>query len=75
MVAIAGAVFLKEKLYGKQLVAGGTSDAAFGGEISISFVSAISFCGVILIARPEFLFGGLDDLPPLEAKDRLVAVA
>ncbi|KAF9011686.1 drug/metabolite transporter superfamily [Hymenopellis radicata] len=58
MVAIAGAVFLKERLYGTQLAAG-----------------AVSLCGVILIARPEFLFGGLDDLPPVDANDRLVAVA
>lgn len=58
--AIAGAIFLKEHLSFRQLVAG-----------------LVSLGGVVLIARPPFLFGNStdDDEPGVTPAQRLTAVA
>jgi hypothetical protein len=57
LTAFSGAIFLKEALSLKEICAGGMCFQAVSAVFAIHNVSVCSFFGVILIARPQFLFG------------------
>lgn len=58
---VTGAIFLKETVYMRQIVAG--RGLPFSDEIIILLIwpTVFSFLGVVLIARPPFIFHGISD--------------
>jgi hypothetical protein len=56
LTGFSGAIFLKEPFYLKQMFSGG-KHALIYSEIVINNTLVCSFFGVVLIARPQFLFG------------------
>lgn len=71
---LAGAVFLGEHLSIRVALAGCKHFHTLLATIIIHQMIVCSFLGIILISRPEFLFGGLPDLTQVTPTQRMLSV-